>query len=461
MTGLFDLDEGFYGAVVREMLHRGDWIIPHYNGAPWFEKPILFYWLAGPCVWLFGENVGPRLPSVLSAIGLYVLVGRYVARTLNPVVGRWTVLVVATSPIMAVVGRLMLVDALFVAVFSASLFALHRSLWDLRWRVVAGACVGLAVLAKGPVAIILFVGIAGATAWLIPDYRGPLMRGKENLFALLAMLAVVSVWYLPATIAGGPAFVQDFLIKQNLMRFAGGDLAHRVPWYLHVPYYFLVLGFGMLPWSWRIMLGWPRKDERGAPDLDFVRFCAIWATVVVLFFTISGSKLPHYVLPAFVPLAILAGRTLETRFFGFFAMAWSPALSLGLGIGLAYYYRVSGQREAHDLIRWTHAQGGAVGTYQLPRRQADRGTGKPEIQETSLPSLTFYLGRPLKHAETLEELARFPTPCWVFTRSGRLGAGDAMRLASRGRTLQQVRVPLPLSHYALYRISEREVLPKR
>jgi 4-amino-4-deoxy-L-arabinose transferase-like glycosyltransferase len=63
MTGLFDVDEGFYGAVVAEMNRRHEWITPFFNGQPWFEKPILVYWLAKPCMMLFGPNFGPRLPA--------------------------------------------------------------------------------------------------------------------------------------------------------------------------------------------------------------------------------------------------------------------------------------------------------------------------------------------------------------------------------------------------------------
>ncbi len=437
------------------MLARGDWIIPHYNGAPWFEKPILFYWLAAPCIAIFGEDIGPRLPSVLAALGLFAVMGRFVTRQLGPVVGRWTVIVLATSPVMAAVGRLMLVDALFTLVLSGSILLFFLSLERPRGRWLAGLLLGLAVLAKGPVAIVLLGGVGLGTAWILPHRRAAVFAWGPNLALLGCALAVVAVWYVPAYLQGGELFVQDFLIKQNVGRFTGGDLAHRVPWYLHLPYYFLVLGFGMLPWSWRTTLGWPRRSEAGEPGADFVRYCAIWAGVVVLFFTVSGSKLPHYVIPAFVPLAVLAGRTFETRFFGFFAMAWGVALAVGLGIGMGFYYDRSGQREAHELLRWVRSQGGDLATYQLSRRQSDRGTGRPDIQETSLPSLSFYLGRPLRHAETFRELSELPTPVWVFTRQGRIVSGDIARLASRGLQLEAVPTPVSNRHYLVFRLVRR------
>ena len=75
MTGLFDVDEGFYGAVAAEMNRRHEWITPFFNGHPWFEKPILLYWLAKPCMMLLGPDFGPRLPSVLCTVALFVVCG--------------------------------------------------------------------------------------------------------------------------------------------------------------------------------------------------------------------------------------------------------------------------------------------------------------------------------------------------------------------------------------------------
>ena len=89
LYGLFDLDEGFYGSVVSEMNRRGEWITPYYNGHPWFEKPILLYWVAKPFMMAFGDVVGPRLPSVLATIGTYGLVAWFVRRRWNDETARW------------------------------------------------------------------------------------------------------------------------------------------------------------------------------------------------------------------------------------------------------------------------------------------------------------------------------------------------------------------------------------
>ena len=89
LYGLFDLDEGFYASVTGEMLRRGDWITPYFNGEPWFEKPILLYWFAAPSVALFGEAIGPRLPSIFASLGLYALVGIFLSSRLTSATARW------------------------------------------------------------------------------------------------------------------------------------------------------------------------------------------------------------------------------------------------------------------------------------------------------------------------------------------------------------------------------------
>jgi len=97
LYGLFDVDEGFYGAVVAEMNRRGEWITPYYNGKAWFEKPILLYWLAKPCLALFGDMIGPRLPSILTTLGTYGAVAWFANRRLGATVAQLSVLFLASS----------------------------------------------------------------------------------------------------------------------------------------------------------------------------------------------------------------------------------------------------------------------------------------------------------------------------------------------------------------------------
>jgi len=153
--GLFDLDEGFYGAVVRDMIARHDWITPTLNGVPWFEKPILAYWLAIPSVQLFGDTLGPRLPSVLCTLGTVALLFFFLKRHVPLPAARLATLLYATNLLVVVLGRMMMTDAPLVLCLTASFVVLAD--WRLKespgpgWREwpMMGLLVGLGVLAKG------------------------------------------------------------------------------------------------------------------------------------------------------------------------------------------------------------------------------------------------------------------------------------------------------------------------
>src|SRR5436309_2301812 len=111
LYGLFDLDEGFYAAVVAEMNRRGEWITPYFNGQPWFEKPILLYWLAKPAVLLFGQQLGPRLPSALAAFGTYLVCGTFLKKKVHRLAGEWCLVILSTSILLLGLGRMMMTDA--------------------------------------------------------------------------------------------------------------------------------------------------------------------------------------------------------------------------------------------------------------------------------------------------------------------------------------------------------------
>lgn len=126
--GLFDLDEGFYAAAAREMLRRGEWVTPLYQGHPWFEKPILLYWMAIPSIAAFGEAVGPRLPSVLCSAGTLLLVFAAARRWLGEASGRTSLLVLGSSILAVGAGRMMLADPPLILFLSAALLLFWASL---------------------------------------------------------------------------------------------------------------------------------------------------------------------------------------------------------------------------------------------------------------------------------------------------------------------------------------------
>ncbi len=257
----------------------------------------------------------------------------------------------------------------------------------------------------------------------------------------------MATWYVPAYLANGQTFVQKFLIEQNVGRFTGGDAAHSLG-VASLPLYIPIVLLGMAPWSAWIWSAWPR---RGAAPLD--RYLATWAAVVFLFFSLSGAKLPHYILPVFPPLAILVAARLSER-----RWAWPTAtglcafMAVFANVAMWVWYDKSGQREAHTLAHYVRAQSGDMAVYQMSRRQRDRGTGKPKLQETSLPSLLLYLDGTVVESDKLDELAEHDGPLWVITRQGRIDREDYVTVSRSGRMLERIMGAPGGENYELYRL---------
>lgn len=446
VTGLFDVDEGFYAAVVWEMNQRGEWITPYYNGSPWFEKPILAYWLAKPALMLFGDAIGPRLPSVLCAFGTCLLVAWYMRRRVSDDAATWSVLALSTSLLFVGVGRQMMTDMPLVLAFTAAMLTFWESLvGDKRWRILTAGLLGVAALAKGPVALILFVIIAGWTFFRQKDLR-PAFRGYW-LAGIGVLAAVLATWYVPVYLANGDLFVQEFLVEQNLKRFQGGDVAHTLRNPLAYLGYIPVVFAGMLPWSAWFWKSWPRKADE--PDMAFRRYLFSWAFAIFLFFTASGAKLPHYVLPVTPPLAILVGmylaqrKPLEDVRPVRWSIAWCVFVAILANAAFVIWYQRSGQEEAHAFARYIRANSRdgvprTVAMFRITKpKGADKGTGTLKLRETSLPSFLLYLQATTVQTDLVQEVVDRKVH-WLFTRKGRITSEVLSQFLAHGCQLNPV-----------------------
>jgi len=440
--GLLDLDEGFYGAVTGEMLRRNEWVTPYYNGAPWFEKPILLYWASMIGVKLFGGEFGARLPSVAGALGLYSLLYWFGRRYINLHSGLAAMLICGTSLLMVALARMMMTDALLALSLSGCFLLFWHALHGNRWAWgAAGACLGLSILAKGPVGCILFGGVVIWTYITQSDLRIS-MRSWGWVWGVLAMLAIVATWYVPCYLANGDTFVQKFLIEQNINRFQGGDKAHQMPLLARPFFYPLILLLGMTPWIWRLREARQPGDSRYADVArPFLRYCWGWAGVIFVFFFMSGTQLTHYVLPCLPPLSLIlaaswartrAGETLGWGLFRGFAIA-SVVLCLIANIGFTLWYQGAKVDELHRLAKIAGRSDLPLVEYQMSRRTADRGTGGLKLMETSHPSILFYTGRPMEIVEDIQGLRSRPGQFLVLTRPGRLTESDLKSLGDVSR----------------------------
>jgi 4-amino-4-deoxy-L-arabinose transferase-like glycosyltransferase len=321
---LTDVDEGAFSAAVREMLAGGDWLHTTLNGEDRFDKPIAVYWLQAASVLAFGPGeFAMRLPSALCAWGWCLLVAHFAGQHVGRTAG-WpaaALLACALGPML--IGRAATADAALNLLICAAAFDLWRHLETGRAAPLRRAALwmGLAVLTKGPVGLLVpgaavLVWIASSGAW---SRLGPLLRDPR---AWGLGLAVALPWYLYAWSRHGQAFIDGFFVRHNLERFSGPMEGHGGS----LAYYLVVLPLLLLPWSLLLPAVIARSRTLWADPL--ARYLLGWAGFVLVFFSLSGTKLPHYALYGVTPLVLLAARVLAAQGDG--APRWAvPAVAVG------------------------------------------------------------------------------------------------------------------------------------
>ena len=307
-------DEPRYARIAEEMNQAGRWITPVLQGHPWLEKPPLYYWVTIPAYRVFGVSeavarLGPALCALLAAMTVLWLGSKLWSRREGLLAG----MILLTAIGFSAYGRSASPDMPLTAAFTIGLALLAaaavcggRPVWQTG---TAYAWLGLAVLAKGPVAILLAAGIV-LLFWVLDERGGSLAR--MHVFWGLAILAVVSLpWFWLVFRENGFSFITIFFINHNLARYVSDIHHHEQPFYYFVP---VLLGL-LFPWSgWLLALvpasfgAWLRHWrtwDRGTV------FLACWALFPFLFFSLSNSKLPGYILPSLPPLALLLGHRLS------------------------------------------------------------------------------------------------------------------------------------------------------
>ena len=313
--GLTDLDEGFYASVAWAMRQSGDWRTPTFLGEPWFEKPPLLYWLMVGSMRVFGENeFALRLPSALMYALTILLLAWWGNRRLGQGAGSWAALLFALAPLSLILARLAITDMALAFFLTVAVIAL----WEVRglgWSLIGGVALGLAFLTKGPFGL----GLVGLLyLWNARTLHARGLRFRWVLFALGVALLTALPWYVGVYLQHGAAFFGEFVVKQNLLRFAGGDTAHSVLPLIqrgdvggvlagiavYLLFYVVVLWLGGLSMVGGVRVLWTREDD---PLRLYLRR---WAWLVFGLFTLSFTKLPAYIFPMFPALALLVGARL-------------------------------------------------------------------------------------------------------------------------------------------------------
>jgi 4-amino-4-deoxy-L-arabinose transferase-like glycosyltransferase len=355
--GLVGPDEPRYAWIARAMAETGDWVTPRLYGQPWFEKPILYYWAAAlgfllhlPAEW------AARLPSAIAAFAAALAIGwlgwKHYGNDARIEQSPALLAPLLFSSSVAAVGfaRAGTPDMLFsaaIALAMASAASVLRSAGALRAADAAsearrseffapllfGAFLGLAVLAKGPAAIVLAGGALIFWALATRQWRATLRFAHP--LAIVAFCVVALPWYVVCALRN-PDFLRIFFFQHNFERYLTPLFQHRQPFWFFGPIVLLAL----LPWTAFL---WPAaregfrlwREHSWANSPGF--FFACWAIVPVVFFSFSQSKLPGYILPAIPPLALLCSVGAVRAFRGSRAAAVSIAAAIGLtwlGLGI-------------------------------------------------------------------------------------------------------------------------------
>jgi 4-amino-4-deoxy-L-arabinose transferase-like glycosyltransferase len=367
---LYDLDEGAFTEATREMIASGNYITPHKDGEPRYDKPVLIYWLQALSAQLFGFNeLALRLPSALAATQWVLVLWIFVRERLDAPTATVAGLVMALSLQVSLIAKAAVADALLNLFIALTFFEIYRyylaaggaegGTRDQGRRFVLRAYLwmGLGFLTKGPVAVFFPLVVSLLFFWS----QAAIKHWGRAVLAPLGWLIFVLVagpWYLAIYLDNGPGFFQSFFLKHNAGRF--GEAMHGHSGFFG--YYVVLLPVILLPFSGWLLRLLPAVKAAWADPLD--RFLWIWFAVVFLFFSFSGTKLPHYLLYGATPLFILMARhrgLLRSRllawtppivFFGFLvALPWVVDLALSQSHKT---HEVAMLQEARTVLDWPY-----------------------------------------------------------------------------------------------------------
>lgn len=302
---LLEPDEGRNAEVMREMAVGGPWWLPRLNGLPYVDKPLVHFTAGATAVRLLGATeTAARLPSLLFTLGTVVLAGALARRMMDRAAGWHAAIITAATPFTLAYARTVIFDAALTFCVTAALAAFYLAVDAAErgaragpWSAAGWAAVALGILTKGPVMLVfpLLVALPYA-AWrrrpgTVTDPRG-----------LLVLLALVLPWAFAVTTVV-PDYTRYVLVVETAQRVGSDVLGRTEPWWYFVP---ILLG-AALPWS--VIL--PQAVPDGVRALRARRldprvvFMVLWIVVPLLFFSISRSKRPQYVLPLIPPVALL------------------------------------------------------------------------------------------------------------------------------------------------------------
>jgi 4-amino-4-deoxy-L-arabinose transferase-like glycosyltransferase len=314
--GLIGADEPRYAQVAREMLARRDWITPTLDGKSWLEKPVLYYWeamlvyrIAGVSDW--AARVPSALNATLMAVAVYLFLRRF-----RPGFQLDGALMTASAAGVIGFARAASMDMPLAAMFTITLLAWYG--WyesnAKTYLALFYVFLGLATLAKGPVAPFLAASIIIVFSAIAKDLR---LTSRTLWLPGIAFCCAIALPWFVAVQVRNPDFFRVFILEHNLARFGTGLYHHKEAFWYYIP----VVLLGLVPWAIfvsaavlnSIRLWWSDRKQSLQPENALNVFLTIWLIVPGVFFSLSQSKLPGYMLPALLPATLLLAEYVRRR----------------------------------------------------------------------------------------------------------------------------------------------------
>jgi 4-amino-4-deoxy-L-arabinose transferase-like glycosyltransferase len=335
---LFDWDEINFAEISREMLYLGDFLRVHIDFQPFWEKPPLYFWMQAGAMSLLGVGeYAARLPNAINGMLVLVLIYLIGCRLYNPRFGMFWALVWLGSVLPFLYSKSGIIDPWFNLFIFGGLYLFILGYWQYRdgggrpvlYMLLAGLTIGLAILTKGPVAL-LIAGLTMAVYWVMKRGQWYVPVWYFGVFILSASVLMLG-WFGLETWKNGPWFVEEF-IRYQYRLFSTPDAGHKG----FPGYHFVVVLLGVFPASiFALRSFFPMETEREAPQNDFRLWMKILVWVVLILFSLVKSKIVHYSSMTYLPLTYLAAVVIWQWWEG--RLAFNRWMLAGLwSIGLLY-----------------------------------------------------------------------------------------------------------------------------
>jgi 4-amino-4-deoxy-L-arabinose transferase-like glycosyltransferase len=450
-THLWDVDEAIFSQTAKEMLQRGDLVVPYFNGQVFPHKPALMYWMMISAYELFGPTeFAARFWSAIFGVGSVLLTCRLGRLLFSPSVGFWSGLILASTLNFNVIARAATPDSylVFFSTLAMLIFAWstaeakspdsNQTTWtgqtsfEPSWvnYALIYAAMGCGMLTKGPVGVVLPTAVIGLFLLIIraePIQRssdttwrgavGNLLRFAGRIFsaghflrtvwsmrpltALAVVAAVAAPWYVWVGIRTDGQWLSEFFGVQNLGRFLNAMDNHRGP----IFYYLGALAVGFFPWSvvsLATLLHMQKQIHLARPWRPGYVLLGSWFAVWVGFFSLAGTKLPSYVVPAYPALALATGCLVddwlrEPSRVSRVWMRWAWGILALVGVGMAVALPIVGRIYLHGdwvlgLAGLVPLAGAAIGLVLSERGQTRAAVGTLSTLAVVLAIGLFALG---------------------------------------------------------------------